>query len=49
MGDVRPEFDIRDLTKPPVAYQDRQSPRDDRNSFANVLNAAVDLREKALV
>ncbi len=49
MGDVRPEFDIRDLTKPPVAYQDRQSPRDDRNSFAKVLNAAVDLREKALV
>jgi hypothetical protein len=45
MGDVPPEFDIRDLTKPPVAYQDRQPTRVDENSFASVLNAAVELRD----
>src|SRR2546423_335965 len=48
MGDVPPEFDIRDLTKPPVAYQDRQLAPDDNNSFANALNLAVDLRESKL-
>ena len=48
MGDVPPEFDIRDLTKPPVAYQDRQLAPDDDNSFVNALNLAVDLRESKL-
>ena len=49
MGDVPSEFDIRDLTKPPVAYQNRQSPRDATNSFARVLNSAIDRRERVAV
>jgi hypothetical protein len=44
MGDVPPEFDIRDLTKPPIAYQDRQLRPDDANSFTQALNRAVELR-----
>jgi hypothetical protein len=46
MGDVRPEFEISDLTKPPVAYQDRQSPVGDATSFTRALNRALDLRER---
>jgi hypothetical protein len=48
MGDVPPEFEISDLTKPPVAYQDRQSPVGDATSFTRALNRAVDLREEIL-
>ena len=44
MGDVPPEFDVVDLTNPPVSYQDRRSPHDDEKSFANALNAAIDTR-----
>ena len=44
MGDVPPEFEIKDLTKPPVAYQDRQSPGADATSFTQALNRALDLR-----
>ncbi len=44
MGDVPPEFEISDLTKPPVAYQDRQSPGGDATSFTQALNRALDLR-----
>ena len=44
MGDVPPEFDIRDLTKPPVAYQDRQL-QSDTNSFSNALKRAVDMKK----
>src|SRR6266404_5152003 len=44
MGDVSPEFEISDLTKPPVAYQDRQLRPDDGNSFSQALNRAVDMR-----
>ena len=44
MGDVSPEFEISDLTKPPVAYQDRQSPAGDATSFTQALNRALDLR-----
>jgi hypothetical protein len=46
MGDVPPEFDIRDLTMSPVAYQDRQHAPDDSNSFVNAINLAVDLRDR---
>ncbi len=49
MGDVPPGFDIDDLTKAPVAYQDRQTTRNDKNSFADALNAAVEAREKVAV
>jgi len=46
MGDVRPEFEISDLTTPPVAYQDRQSAKLGQNSFSKALNRAVDLKAK---
>ncbi|MEP7015827.1 MAG: hypothetical protein ABI925_10340 [Verrucomicrobiota bacterium] len=49
MGDVPPEFDVRDLAKPPVVYQDRERTPDDGKSFDHALNAAIDLREKALL
>jgi hypothetical protein len=44
MGDVPPEFDIHDLSKPPVAYQHRESPVLGPNSFSNALNRAVELK-----
>ena len=44
MGDVPPEFEISDLTKLPVAYQDRTSPVLGQNSFSNALKRAVDLK-----
>jgi hypothetical protein len=44
MGDVSPEFEISDLTKPPVPYQDRLSPVGDATSFTQALNRALDLR-----
>ncbi len=44
MGDVLPEFEISDLTKPPIAYQDRQSTVAGQNSFSNALKRAVDLK-----
>jgi hypothetical protein len=46
MGDVSPEFEISDLTKPPIAYQDRQSPVGDATSFTQALNRALDLRAR---
>jgi hypothetical protein len=45
MGDVPAEFEISDLTKAPIAYQDRGSTRIGPNSFSNALKRAVDLRE----
>jgi hypothetical protein len=46
MGDVPAEFEISDLTKPPIAYQDRQSTVLGQNSFSNALNRAVDLQTR---
>ena len=46
MGDVLPEFEISDLTKPPIAYQDRQSTTAGQNSFSSALKRAADLRER---
>lgn len=46
MGAVPPEFDIDDLTRAPVKYQDRLTTRGDKNNFAQALNTAVDKREK---
>jgi hypothetical protein len=46
MGDVPPEFDIDDLSKPPIAYQHRESPVLGPNSFSNALNRAVELRSR---
>src|SRR5205085_3019984 len=53
MGDVPPEFEIGDLSKPPIAYQDRpafaeppadrQSQFTDPTSISNALQRAVDL------
>ena len=45
MGCVPAEFEISDLTKPPIAYQDRGSTRIGPNSFSNALKRAVDFRE----
>ena len=44
MGGVPPEFEINELTKPPVAYQERTSPVLGQNSFSNALKRAVDLK-----
>jgi hypothetical protein len=45
MGDVPSEFEISDLTRPPIAYQDRASTRIGPNSFSNALKRAMDSRE----
>jgi hypothetical protein len=47
MGDVPPNFEIGDLTKPPIAYQDRQSTAAGQNSFSNALKRAVDLHQSS--
>ena len=47
MGDVPSEFEISDLTNPPIAYQDRLSMVAGQNSFSNALKRAVDLRNVA--
>ena len=47
MGDVPAEFEINDLTKPPIAYQDRKSPVLGQNSFSNALQRAADLKNVA--
>jgi hypothetical protein len=46
MGDVPPEFEINDLTKPSIAYQDRQSMVAGQNDFSNALQRAVNLKER---
>jgi hypothetical protein len=46
MGDVPVEFEISDLTKTPVAYQDRDATALGQNSFSNALNRAVDLKTR---
>jgi hypothetical protein len=46
MGDVPAEFEISDLTKLPIVYQDRQSTSLGQNTFSNALNRAVDLKTK---
>ena len=49
MGDVPPEFEISDLTKPPIFYQDRPASAEAtagrQSSFSNALKRAVDLKE----
>jgi len=53
MGDVPPEFEISDLTKPPVAYQDRpgsaEATAGRQSSFSNALRRAVELKERIAV
>src|SRR5947207_4465124 len=49
MGDVPPEFEIGDLSKPPIAYQDRQSTTAGQNSFSNALVRAVELKEQVSI
>jgi hypothetical protein len=46
MGDVPPEFEISDLTKPPIPYQDRQSTNLEQNNFSSALNRAVELKTR---
>ena len=45
MGDVPAEFEINDLTRPPIAYQRRQFRLDEPNSFTRALNRAVDMKQ----
>ena len=45
MGNVPPEFEINDLTEPPIAYQDRVSLSTGPNSFSNTLVRALELKE----
>jgi hypothetical protein len=47
MGDVPPEFDIRDLNQPPIPYQAIRQPDPRTRSFGEALKLAVDMREKA--
>jgi hypothetical protein len=47
MGNVPPEFEVSDLTKPPIAYQDRPSVAAGPRSFSNALKRAVDLKARA--
>ena len=49
MGNVPPGFEISDLTKSPIVYQDRSSPATEHNSFSNALIRAVELKEKISV
>ena len=44
MGEVPPEFDIRDLSQPPIPYADRATSRDDALNFSAALESAVALR-----
>ncbi len=48
MGEVPPEFDVRDLALPPVAYNQHRSRPDDGYSFGEVLNSALDLRRGSI-
>jgi hypothetical protein len=41
MGDVPPEFEIRDLTKPPIAYQSSRTMDPGTHSFGDALKLAV--------
>lgn len=41
MGDVPPEFDITDLGKPPIAYQQMRKPDPDTRSFGEALRLAL--------
>jgi len=45
MGDVPPEFDLSDLTKPPIPYQAYRKPDPSTRSFAEALKIAMNLRE----
>jgi hypothetical protein len=44
MGDVPPEFEIRDLANPPVAYQSFREIDPATRSFGHALKIALDLR-----
>ena len=47
MGDVPPEFDIRDLSRPPISYQGLRQTDTSTKSFGESLMIAMDRREKA--
>jgi len=44
MGDVPPEFAIRDLQQPPVAYQKSRRAEPGTRSFGEALKIAMKLR-----
>jgi hypothetical protein len=49
MGDVPEEFDIRDLTQPPIAYQTSRKTDPGTRSFGEALKVAMDLQPVAAV
>jgi hypothetical protein len=42
MGDVPPEFEIRDFARPPLAYQSTRTIDPGTRSFGDGLKAALD-------
>lgn len=44
MGEVPPEFDIRDLAQPPVAYQSSRTIKPDTRSFGDALRLVMEQR-----
>ncbi len=46
MGDVPPEFEIRDLAQPPLAYQSARTIDPGTRSFGDGLKAALDLQAR---
>jgi hypothetical protein len=46
MGEVPPEFEISDLSMPPIAFQQQGAPATGPNSFSNALIRAVDLKAR---
>ncbi|PYL18890.1 MAG: hypothetical protein DME30_02055, partial [Verrucomicrobia bacterium] len=44
MGDVPPEFEIRDFARPPLAYQSTRTIDPGTRSFGDGLKAALELR-----
>ena len=49
MGDVPLEFDIHDLTQPPVVYQASRKPDPNTRSFGEALKIAAEMRDKILL
>jgi hypothetical protein len=49
MGEVPPEFDIRDLSRPPIPYADRATSHDDALSFSAALESALEMRRREAI
>jgi hypothetical protein len=49
MGEVPPEFDIRDLSRSPIPYADRATSHDDALSFSAALESALGMRPRQAI